>query len=89
MLTYDGDAGHYWFRTRTSDARGADATRKKEGDAFQWSTSSAYGSMRHTIRLTVDGEWLERGEGSREGKTWYPFFDMKTRRRQPNTKPAS
>ena len=37
-------------------------------------------TISYRLGLDQDGDWHEVGEGSRDGETWFPFFEMKLRK---------
>lgn len=80
VVTYDAEAGHYWFRSEVDGAGGVDATGEMVDDAFVWTMTTPWGTMRYTIRLNEAGEWHEIGEMTRDGDNWVQHFEMTMRR---------
>jgi hypothetical protein len=50
-----------------------------EDNHFEWGFDAANNAkIRYDIKLNpADKSWVEKGEYSPDGKTWYPFIDMK------------
>lgn len=77
MLTYDPGDNVYRMRSVLHDGRTVDAIGTWNDDAFSWGFDPPQGgSVRYTLHHDAAGRWVEKGEFSRDGKTWMPFFSM-------------
>jgi hypothetical protein len=78
IISYDPQAKKYRFNTFVADGRSsiADAYIKDTGE-FIWTTDAGKGyKIRYTIILNESGQWIEKGEWSRDGENWTQFFGM-------------
>lgn len=80
VLSYDAQADRYGFVAYRLGGEKVDTEMKTLPDgSFEWGFAAPHGQVRFTIQI-ADGQWVERGEHSRDGKTFQPFFEMKLRR---------
>ncbi|MBF5041637.1 hypothetical protein FGE12_04500 [Aggregicoccus sp. 17bor-14] len=80
VLSYDAQADRYGFVAYRLGGEKVDTEMKALPDgSFQWGFSMPHGQVRFTIRI-ADGQWVESGERSADGKTFTPFFEMKLKR---------
>jgi hypothetical protein len=77
VISYDRSASKYLMRAFRGDGNYIDADAMVEQDgSFVWGfTHPQAGRMKYTIRM-VNGQWVEKGEMSRDNATWFPFFEM-------------
>jgi hypothetical protein len=80
VLSYDAQADRYGFVAYRLGGEKVDTEMKTLPDgSFEWGFAAPHGQVRFNIRI-ADGQWVERGEHSRDGKTFSPFFEMTLRR---------
>jgi len=81
LIAYDAGAKLYRVKTYLADGRNVEAEADFTEGGFQWRFQAPQGmSIRYTVKLTEKGEWFEKGEMSRDGKTWRQFHEMTLRR---------
>lgn len=75
LVTYDGEAEKYLWRSATSEGRGGNFEAKiADEETLHWGRE---GSFRYIIKIDEEGRWHEIGENTRDGgKTWQQFFEM-------------
>lgn len=77
FLYYDTKAKIYRFQTHRAGGLAIDSEAKLIDRGFEWGfQDERAGTLRFTMKLTDKGEWFEIGEASRDGKTWFKFFEM-------------
>jgi hypothetical protein len=78
VVSYDRDAGHYWFNAWLRNGRSGRYEARLESDqVLQWLIPIPQGQIRYTIRLDSNKHWSEVGEMSPDGgTTWRKFFEM-------------
>jgi hypothetical protein len=77
IISYDDKAKLYRLRSYLADGRSTDAEASFTDEGFQWRFQvPGNTSIRYTVKLNDKGEWFERGEMSRDGKTWRQFHEM-------------
>jgi hypothetical protein len=80
VLSYDAQQDRYGFVAYRFGGEKVDTEMKALADgSFEWGFATPHGQVRFNIRI-ADGQWVERGEHSADGKTFQPFFEMKLRR---------
>lgn len=80
VVTYDEAAKEFKFRSHLRDGKKTDAYFKVLGDNhFEWGFDLPNNAkMRYDIKLDPKAKtWLEIGEYSPNGTTWYPFVELK------------
>jgi hypothetical protein len=80
VLSYDAVKGAYLLRAITGEGHSVDADVEVGERRIVWSFATPHGRVRYTLALDEQGRWVERGEHSRDGASWSPFFDMTLRR---------
>lgn len=81
ILTWDEKNARYRFLAwRAADGVTIDTEAKVGDRSLQWGFSSPQGTIRFTITLTAQGEWLEVGEASRDGQRWFKVLEMRLKR---------
>jgi hypothetical protein len=80
VLSYDPQKGQYLLRAITAEGRTVDADIEVGDRRLVWGFATPGGRVRYTLSLDEGGRWQERGEHSRDGATWSPFFEMSLRR---------
>ena len=73
----------YAMRSHTLEDRVGSFGLQVADSGFVWGFDVPAGRIRYTMRLTPAGEWLERGEFSRDGTQWFPTFEMRLHRTAP------
>lgn len=75
LVTYDGEAELYQWRSATTEGRGGNFEARVVGtETLQWGQKD---NFRYTINIDEEGRWHEIGESTRDGgKTWHQFFEM-------------
>ena len=78
VVSYDRDAGNYWFSAWLNTGRSGKYEARLESDhVLQWFIPIPQGQIRYTIRLDDRRRWSEIGEMSPDGgTTWRKFFEM-------------
>jgi hypothetical protein len=81
FLYYDAKAKVFRFQAHRAGGIHVDSEAKVTDRGFEWGFQNEHaGTLRFTMKLTEKGEWLEVGEMSRDGKTWYKFLEMTLQR---------
>ena len=76
------DAAHgFRIRSFTRDGRTVESDVTVGERTLTWGFTAGPQTTRFTITVTPDGRWVETGESSRDGTTWFPFFAMELTRR--------
>jgi hypothetical protein len=70
----------YRMHSSTLDGREGTFPLTVSDDGFAWGFDVPGGKTRFRMRLTADGDWLERGEFTRDGEHWVTTFEMRLRR---------
>lgn len=73
----------YTMHSYTLEGRQGTFPLTVSDSGFVWGFEVPGGRIRYTMRLTAEGEWLERGEFSRDGERWFPTLEMRLRRQSP------
>lgn len=60
----------------TSDGRHGEMELSLLDDGLKWSPKGMESTVRYTLTMSGEDEWLEKGEYSRDGKDWTQFFQM-------------
>ena len=84
VLSWDGRAGKWVFRTYTARGGQGEANEAEVADGrMVWGYDDPrMGRVRYTITRTEAGEWREVGDASSDGgATWRRFFEMVLTRR--------
>lgn len=80
-ITYDAEKKGYRVQAVRKDGKSVDAAgRIAEDGAFQWGFDVEGRSVRFTISLTEEGEWLEIGDYSLNGTEWKQYLEMRLKR---------
>ncbi|MCK6692733.1 MAG: hypothetical protein L6Q97_11600 [Thermoanaerobaculia bacterium] len=81
FISWDQQNGKYLMRAFRADGNHVDADFHVADDgSILWGfTHPMAGQIRYTIRLD-NGQWVESGEMSRDGKSWRPFLEMRLSR---------
>lgn len=80
VVSYDEAAKEFRFRSHLRDGKQTDAYFKALGDNhFEWGFDiPGNAKMRYDIKLDPKAKtWLETGEYSPDGTTWYKFIELK------------
>jgi hypothetical protein len=81
LVSYDQQARIFRWRAFTAEGRQTDAEAKVGEKSLEWGFEIPQrGRIRYTLKLNENGEWIEIGEMSPEGQTWFTFFEMTLRR---------
>jgi hypothetical protein len=81
FLYYDEKARIFRFQAHRAGGIHVDTEAKLIDRGFSWSfQDERAGTLRFTMKLTDKGEWFEIGEASRDGKSWFKFFEMTLQR---------
>lgn len=78
ILTFNETKGEFEFKSYLQDGKSVDAWFEVIAEQqFQWGFEVPTGKIRYTITLDQTAKtWIEKGEFSQDGTTWFPFFDM-------------
>ena len=79
VVSYDSAAKRYRFETWLADEKPRVEMRfdVPSPNKVVWGFDTPQGAtIRYTITLTDEGDWLEVGEYSPDGKAWSQFFEM-------------
>ncbi|HYP06518.1 MAG TPA: hypothetical protein VER03_09855 [Bryobacteraceae bacterium] len=80
VLSFNPRSDWYRFHAFTGAGQMADAKVAMRDNGFDWSFEAAPGvQVRYRVNLDENGEWVEKGEMTREGKT-VQFFEMRLRK---------
>jgi len=82
VISYDSQAKRPRFRAWRADG-GEVSCEPEFGDrSLIWGFTDPRSGVqiKFTIKLDEAGQWVERGESSRDGKTWQQFLEMKLRK---------
>ena len=81
VFSYDAAAGAIRFRTYLANGMGGEHEAKVADDGtIVWGYRVGNGEMRYTTRKGPQGEWIEVGEFSSDGKTWRQVLGMTLKR---------
>lgn len=82
VISFDEKTRSYRFDAWTARDGYVEAWLEAGDRTATWGFDTPQGGkIRYSISLNEKGEWRERGEFSRDGKTWMPpFFDMTLRK---------
>lgn len=72
----DFQTGEYRMYGGTSDGRNGEMELRLVENGVQWWPKGMEESVRYTITVSDDGQWVENGEYSMDGQTWMSFFQM-------------
>lgn len=78
VISYDNQAKRPRFRAWRADG-GEVSCEPELGDrSLIWGFTDSRSNLqiKFTIRLDEAGQWVERGESSRDGQTWQQFLEM-------------
>ncbi|HSK13168.1 MAG TPA: hypothetical protein VK907_08125, partial [Phnomibacter sp.] len=77
IITYDVEQKEYTMRAFRGDGARIDASlRPVDAETIVWGfTHPLGGDMKYTITIR-NNEWIEVGEMSRDGNTWFKFLEM-------------
>lgn len=74
---YDKAAGHFKVKAFRKDGSYVDAKGEMKDGAFVWGFEQPQaGTVRFTLKLNEQGQWVEIGEFSRDGKQWFKMMEM-------------
>ena len=78
VLNYNDKTQQYrWFSMRAADGKVIDIVPQVNDNGYVWGfEDERAGNIRFTAIFNDKGQWVESGEGSRDGKTWTKFFEM-------------
>jgi hypothetical protein len=78
VISYNDKTQQYrWFAMRAADGKAIDIVPQVNDNGYIWAfEDERAGNIRFTATLNAKGQWVETGEGSRDGKTWTKFFEM-------------
>ncbi|HET7308289.1 MAG TPA: hypothetical protein VFK24_10850 [Gammaproteobacteria bacterium] len=76
MASYDAHAKTFRWYALQAGGSPVDTQAKVSNDTLVWHMTVPNGKLRFTIKLNDKKQWHEVGQFSRDGKTWYPFFEM-------------
>ncbi len=73
--------GGYRITSWLADGGQAEAKLERTADGFRWGFEipGGQGQVRYAMQF-ADGKWIEKGEFSPDGTTWYPFLEMRLER---------
>jgi hypothetical protein len=84
VLWHDAKSRALTMRTWVQSGDGGMTAVTIAGDTLTWSYDDArLGHVRYVSMRTAQGEWLERGESSRDGTAWTQFLEMRLARKVP------
>lgn len=78
VLNYNDKTQQYrLFSLRAADGKIIDIVPQVNDNGYVWGfEDERAGTIRFTTLHNANGQWVESGEGSRDGKTWTKFFEM-------------
>lgn len=76
ILSYQPEEGQYQFASYLSDGRSGTYKAEVKDRVLIWYQERSQGTVRFTIQITSDGQWVETGEFSRDLNEWHKFFEM-------------
>lgn len=76
FLYFDQTAKRYVMRAFLANGNAVDADTNFQDGVFEWSMQIPQGKIRYKVRLNDQGQWVETGEMSQDGKSWRQFFEM-------------
>jgi hypothetical protein len=80
VFSFNPRSDLYRFHAYTSAGQMADAKVSMRDKGFDWSFEAGPGvQVKYQVRLDEKGEWVEKGEMTREGST-VQFFEMRMRK---------
>lgn len=80
VFSFNPRSDLYRFQAFTGAGQMVDAKVSMRDNAFDWSFEAGPGvQVRYRVQLDEKGEWVEKGEMTREGKT-VQFFEMRMRK---------
>ena len=81
IIHWDPATSKYVFNAYTHEGRYTQAEAYFEGEDFIWTFEipNNGGRIKYSLKLN-DNSWVEDGQFSRDGETWYPFFHMELTR---------
>jgi hypothetical protein len=80
VISYEPRARKYEFHTWLATGVSGEYELTLTDDGWRWDIRYPGGTIRYTMRLGPDGEWIEVGERSTDGATWAKFFEMTLRK---------
>jgi hypothetical protein len=82
LLNYDAITQQYKLRSYLKTGQMTDAWfNVLAPNQYQWGFDTPKGKVRYTITLDYQqGIWTEKGEFSPDGKTYYPYLDMRLKK---------
>ena len=80
VFSFNPRSDLYRFQAHTAAGQMADAKVSMRDQGFDWSFEASPGvQVKYEVRLDEKGEWVEKGEMTREG-TKVQFFEMRMRK---------
>lgn len=77
VVSYDSQKQKYRWTAWRSPGGYYSETEVKVGEkAFDWQTEVQGGKTRYKAFMNEKGQWIETGEFSKDGTTWFPFLTM-------------
>lgn len=80
VISYEPRARKYEFDTWLATGVSGEYELTLTDDGWRWDIRYPGGTIRYTMRLGAEGEWIEVGERSADGATWAKFFEMTLRK---------
>lgn len=79
VISFNPGTGKYEMKSWLADGRSTDAWIELVGDrGFDWGFDlpGGVGKTRYKMRLNDKGQWVEKGEFTRDGQQYMEFFEM-------------
>ncbi|WP_194775397.1 DUF1579 family protein [Pararhodonellum marinum] len=77
VITFDEARQEYEMNSWLSTGQKTEAYIKvHDQEKWEWGFEIPQGKIRYLISLNEKGQWIETGEFSQDGNTWYPSFNM-------------
>jgi hypothetical protein len=81
LIRYDEQSREYRMQSFLATGQEGDYLIEPTENGYRW-TLDAHGGRKVRFTAIFEGDtWTERGEGSQDGETWQPFFEMSLRRK--------
>lgn len=76
IASYDARTKAFRWYALQAGGSPVDTQARVAHNTLIWHMTIPNGKLRFTIKLNDKKQWHEVGQFSRDGKTWYPFFEM-------------
>lgn len=80
LIVYDIDSKTYRIQSLSQDGYVMRSEGQFEDGRLTWQVDVPHGILRYSIELK-DDEWIEKGTYSADGDTWWPFMEIKLKRK--------